>query len=457
MKVSARFGPIPLSVVLDGTGMGTVSFQATGDNIRISNLFVKVSTQAAQAVCTFYKGQIGDGFTIGNTNSGSTGQIIGGNIDLLDGEFLYIVWRGGDPGATATATVTGTTIPFADVGNSSLQYSEPIAAGDGSLIYPSLQSPNYEPGVSGWYLGKDGMAEFGEATIRGEFVADNGNFTINQFGLAIVGTDQVIALNKSAGLYIESAAHGILEVDTSNGTDPYIYMKPADAAGHTIVGAQLNTNNNVTGADVRPYVQLGSPTIDGKAIAAISISGESSTSATTNRVYIYATQTHIENRLEVEDRILVGPDLNDIGRGIVSLVMDTSNSATVGNTETSILNIGSTTYRANRCYKIEILGRVNAPASFPAMPIFRTRKTNAAGQVIAQNGRIAVESNQEYACPPVSYFTVGNTAVTATITLTIQGSATFNAIHIGSATGPRGLVISDVGPDSIMPLAPVLV
>lgn len=48
-------------------------------------------------------------------------------------------------------------------------FSDPIIGGDGALVYPSIHSPDYLPGVSGWTINKDGSAEFSDVTVRGEF------------------------------------------------------------------------------------------------------------------------------------------------------------------------------------------------------------------------------------------------------------------------------------------------
>lgn len=173
MKLTQRFGPIPVTTTLDGSGNGTVTFQPNGSNARITNLFVKVSTATNQAVCTIYKGQIADGNAINTTNSGSTGAPATGAIDLTDGETLYVRWTGGDAGATATATFSGITIPFDQVGPSALEWADPIAAGDGSLVYPALKSPNYLAGIAGWKIDRDGNAEFNDIDVRGNGIFGN--------------------------------------------------------------------------------------------------------------------------------------------------------------------------------------------------------------------------------------------------------------------------------------------
>jgi hypothetical protein len=60
-------------------------------------------------------------------------------------------------------------------------FAHDIAGGQGNLIITSLQSPNFESGVQGWQVAKDGSAEFNDLTIRGTF---NGtDFEINSAGI----------------------------------------------------------------------------------------------------------------------------------------------------------------------------------------------------------------------------------------------------------------------------------
>lgn len=174
-QLTDRFGPIPSNVVLDGSGNGTLTFQPNGSNARITNLYVNVATSVAQAVCTMYKGQVAPSNIIDSTNSGSTGASAKGNIDLTDGEILYVVWTGGDAGARAFATFTGVVIPFDKISASSIDWSDPVAAGDGSLVYPALKSPNFVTGVTGWIIRRDGTFELSGGIFRGEIEVDGPN------------------------------------------------------------------------------------------------------------------------------------------------------------------------------------------------------------------------------------------------------------------------------------------
>ncbi len=231
-QVSDNFGPIYQTVVLDGNGYGAVQFQATGSAIRLSNITFAVSSVNAQAVCVIYKGQIATGNRVFNSNSGSTGGNAQGNVDLFDGETCFVEWSGGDPGATATATFTGGKIPFGDMRPSLLEGQDPVAAGDGSLIFPALKSPNYVAGVSGWQLDRDGDIELNDAVIRGELLVsdpdgsyvriydqDPGDGALVEFGLPTG-----IGLTRTPGSIFSSAvtAYGepgmIIKSPTVNGT-----------------------------------------------------------------------------------------------------------------------------------------------------------------------------------------------------------------------------------------------
>src|SRR6185436_10832211 len=168
------FSAYPVSVTLDASGNGAVAFQATGSNIRITNRSVRVSTSVAQAIATTYKNQVGDNYRLDGTNSGSTGDNISNPIDLFDGETVIVVWTGGDPGAVATATFSGKQLALSEVGEGEggNNWSTPIAAGDGSLIYPAIKSPNYITAQVGWIINRNGDAEFNDIIARGTIRVD---------------------------------------------------------------------------------------------------------------------------------------------------------------------------------------------------------------------------------------------------------------------------------------------
>jgi hypothetical protein len=65
-------------------------------------------------------------------------------------------------------------------------YSNPIIGGGGGLVYPSIHSPGYVPGVSGWTIKKDGTVEFNSGIFRGTVTAgtfQGTNFVIDASGI----------------------------------------------------------------------------------------------------------------------------------------------------------------------------------------------------------------------------------------------------------------------------------
>ncbi len=267
MQVSDNFGPIYQSVVLDGSGNGAVSFQATGSNIRLTNIFFNVSSATNQAVCNIYKGQIAAGNIVFNSNSGSTGARVGGNLDLFDGETCFVVWTGGDPGATGTATFTGGKIPFGDVRPSVLEGSEPFAAGDGTIIFPALKSPDYVQGVSGWRISRSGEAEFNDVIARG-----------------------VVRVNTEVG-------NGYVEInDYANFAG--IELMPEFAVANQ-EPARIFAINDVTLSEW-PLLSLLSPNFEAAPEARINLFGERLDQSLPTTIELRAEETNVYGNLSVE-------------------------------------------------------------------------------------------------------------------------------------------------------------
>jgi len=56
-----------------------------------------------------------------------------------------------------------------------MPFGNPIIGGQSNLIRPSIKSPNYVPGVSGWSINRDGTAEFAGGAFRGAVTVTDGN------------------------------------------------------------------------------------------------------------------------------------------------------------------------------------------------------------------------------------------------------------------------------------------
>jgi hypothetical protein len=72
-------------------------------------------------------------------------------------------------------------------------FSNPVVGGT-SLVRPSIKSPNYSAGLTGWAVNKDGSAEFNNVAIRGSTVTNgtiliyNGTPTLGNLIMSIAGS-----------------------------------------------------------------------------------------------------------------------------------------------------------------------------------------------------------------------------------------------------------------------------
>jgi hypothetical protein len=101
-----------VSVTLDGAGNGTVKIGPKGHATTWSPevASVRCTTNVLEASCRIYVGpDTSQRFFREGTLSGSTGDSTGRVTgDIRMNTFIWAVWAGGDPGASATLTVTGT-------------------------------------------------------------------------------------------------------------------------------------------------------------------------------------------------------------------------------------------------------------------------------------------------------------------------------------------------------------
>lgn len=116
-----------VSVTLDGSGNGTARITpgqpgAPGSGVgaaRYSGLTwdlagvavsAKTNVLEAQAECYVSRGVMATGpaYSQGQTQQGSTGDTCTVTATLLPGDWITVVWTGGDPGTVATMRVFGT-------------------------------------------------------------------------------------------------------------------------------------------------------------------------------------------------------------------------------------------------------------------------------------------------------------------------------------------------------------
>jgi hypothetical protein len=99
------------NVTLDANGNGTAHIGPLSPGEQWSGLTaaVRVATRASEAICSTYAGAAADaGYFCDATTWGSTGDSTTNLPAVQVGGNVFAVWTGGDPGAVATLTVTGT-------------------------------------------------------------------------------------------------------------------------------------------------------------------------------------------------------------------------------------------------------------------------------------------------------------------------------------------------------------
>jgi hypothetical protein len=95
------------NVTLDANGYGAVRLAPSAKTWDIRYLTVRVSTRVAESRVSIYDNFIGAQWLIDTTPRGSSGDTTDTHIHIDDGNAIWVVWEGGDPGATATVTYTG--------------------------------------------------------------------------------------------------------------------------------------------------------------------------------------------------------------------------------------------------------------------------------------------------------------------------------------------------------------
>jgi hypothetical protein len=104
-------------------------------------------------------------------------------------------------------------------------FSNPIVGGGGALVYPSIHSPGFQAGVTGWTIRKDGTAEFNGVTIRGQLTA--GSITAGSIGSSTItasdfnnGTIEstVFTMDATGGLILIYASTKVVQTFLASGT-----------------------------------------------------------------------------------------------------------------------------------------------------------------------------------------------------------------------------------------------
>lgn len=99
------------TTVLDGSGNGKAQIgpRSLREVWTVAAASVQASSNVAEASCAIYGGPDTDASSfVDLTYSGSSGDSTTNfGAPLNAGDYVFAVWQGGDPGATATLVVTG--------------------------------------------------------------------------------------------------------------------------------------------------------------------------------------------------------------------------------------------------------------------------------------------------------------------------------------------------------------
>lgn len=141
-------------------------------------------------------------------------------------------------------------------------FSDPVAGGGGALVRPSIHSPGYTPGSSGWSINKDGSVEFNNGVFRG--TVSGGSF---------VGTDYI---QNSAGSFFYSGtpANGnlICSISAADGIDGFgnhyvagvgVYNYGAPQLFAAMQSGQMLIGNIIGGVPDTVEAGVWAPTING--------------------------------------------------------------------------------------------------------------------------------------------------------------------------------------------------
>lgn len=190
-----------------------------------------------------------------------------------------------------------------------MPFSNPIVGGT-ILIRPAIQSPDYDAGVAGWSINKDGSAEFNDVTIRGSVgiggeafyysptpglgnlvasvSASNG---VDPFGNPYLGG--VVAYEPSTSAHVRMSANLVAR---------YEYQPRKLAAQNYLAG----TINTTADGSLRGGVSMSSPSYPGNTSqASFTMFGGGPTTNDTS-ILFSADRTNFSDAVEVTDSLTAG-------------------------------------------------------------------------------------------------------------------------------------------------------
>lgn len=217
-----------------------------------------------------------------------------------------------------------------------MSFSHDVAGGNGQLIAQSIHSPNYEEGVSGWTINKDGTAEFQDADIRGSVTIDSGGDGVFIYGAGDVLDQAGADVLDESGADILDGSDGelLVSIAASAGTDSYgnDYPQGIEVNSGVIEGSTI-TGGTITGTDIN------GGTITGTVVEGGTIKGTTITGTTVNAGVINANTIN-DNTLQYNQLSYNTITANTIDSNTLSA--NTITGGTISGTDITGVNIDAT-------------------------------------------------------------------------------------------------------------------
>lgn len=222
-----------------------------------------------------------------------------------------------------------------------MPFSNPIVGGT-TLIRPAIHSPDYEPGVAGWTINKDGTAEFNDVVFRGSaesanYVPGVSGWKLDQDGDAEFNS-VVIRGDGDGDIIIAGPDDGSQVVIGANPGDGYIEF-PTNRPIEDLPGSIVAGTANDGAANESASLQLQGPTVTGATNrAAIHIDSQANDGSTGSSVGMTADASAF---LLDEGSLAVAPGPS--GSSAFRMIADTGHTGNVvriqkGSTDVFVIN-----------------------------------------------------------------------------------------------------------------------
>lgn len=266
-----------------------------------------------------------------------------------------------------------------------------------------------------------------------------GSVRLNANGLHVDGGNTEYDINNAAGFLArrvpgDGTQLQMVVIDAPDDAGPFIgfsLQSPTAVNGNDLSFGSIFGAILVVGAVDTPGLHLRSPKIDTKDSSRIDMYGTPSDDSF-RRIEFFTDNLMVEGR--------------SLGLGLVDRAFETVSSGAIGNNvEDVALTTDGFNYKAGRAYRAVHEGRFSVTTG-GTTPLFRLRKTNAAGALLAFPGRKPTSATAGAECDAHWEGTFVCTAdVNAQLAMTVNsGTAGVTVTSIGTFTY-RAVWVYDVG------------